>query len=321
MRGLVLRLHLPILLVACGGPPAPRLTPIGPWRSQAGLDHPLVGRAWADGAFIEVDSVPQRLATAHYVLIGEQHDHPDHHRLQAWMLGALLRAGPRTTAFEMLDDGDREATAQAKDPMGLAHAVAWDKSGWPAFELYIPVFQAIFAGDGTIVPAHPDHATLKGVMTDGLASWPDTRIVRLGLDRPLPPEQAAALAAEIVESHCGHAPPAMVPAMVTAQRVKDAWMAGRLAEAGERQPVVLIAGNGHTRRDRGVPAYLFHDPRPALAVGLLPVHDEHTAPTDYPVEAYDLVIFTPRESDLDPCERFKAQLEAMKKGVKKSATP
>ena len=308
----LLRLLL-LLLAACGGPPAPTgLTPIGPWRTQAGLDHPLVGRAWADGAFIDVATVPERLRTAHFVLIGEQHDHPDHHRIQAWLLGALLRDGPRVTAFEMLDDADREAVLQARDPVGLAHAVAWDKSGWPDFELYIPVFQAIFAGEGTILPAHPDRATLKGVMTEGLASWPDTRTVRLGLDRPLPPDQQAAMTAEIIESHCGHAPEAMVAPMITAQRVKDAWMAWRMAEAG--QPVVLIAGNGHTRRDRGVPAYLpFHDARPALAVGLLPVHAGRTAPTDYPVGAYDVVIFTPRESDQDPCERFKVQLEKMRK--------
>ena len=318
MKRICLIFQLILFASACGAPPSPRLTPIGPWRTTAGLHHPLVGRAFAGTQPIEPDALLARLRDAHFVLLGEQHDHPDHHRLQAWMLAALLRTGLRAVAFEMLDDDDRPAIPGAQDPLALAHAVGWAQSGWPDFELYLPVFQAIFSAEAPIVAAHPDRATLKSAMKDGLSGWPDTRIARLGLDRPLPDPHPAELAEEIRQSHCGHAPEAMVAAMITAQRIKDAWMAQRMAEAG--LPAVLIAGNGHTRRDRGVPLYLpFHDPRPTLSVGLLPVDDTRRAPTDYALAAYDFVIFTPRESDQDPCERFKERLKKLsrpKEGVK-----
>lgn len=317
-------LLLALLAAGCGAPAPARLLPIGPWRTSAGAAHPLVGRVWstADAAFIDADTLPGRLAEARYVLLGEQHDHPDHHRLQAWLIGALLRAELRAVAFEMLDAEDADGAARARDPAELSANVQWDKSGWPEFALYLPVFQAIFAAEARILPAHPDREIIRRVMTEGLAPWPATRIARLGLDEALTPAQEAELGAEIRAAHCGHANDPMVDAMVVAQRVKDAWMANALGEAGERSPLILVAGNGHVRRDRGVAKYLpHHDPRPALAVGLLPVRDGATRPADYGAEAFDFVVFTPRLTDEDACVRFREQLERMKRGSNKAAAP
>ena len=43
-------------------------------------------------------------AARDFVLLGEKHDNPDHHRLQAWMIDALVARGRRPAiAMEMLD--------------------------------------------------------------------------------------------------------------------------------------------------------------------------------------------------------------------------
>src|SRR4051812_674712 len=49
------------------------------------VDHPLVGRVWdvKNATFITRDALWAKLVTADYVLLGEKHDNPDHHRLQA----------------------------------------------------------------------------------------------------------------------------------------------------------------------------------------------------------------------------------------------
>jgi uncharacterized iron-regulated protein len=78
-------------------------------------------------------------------------------------------------------------------------------------------------------------------------------------------------------------------------------MADRLATVAGRAGGVLIAGNGHVRKDRGVPWYLAQL-RPAariVSIGLIEVEDDlDDAGDDLP---YDYVWFTPRVDDADPC--------------------
>src|SRR5512133_3700789 len=75
------------------------------WESKLHRDHPLAGKIWDVRAsrFVDEASLVSALAGARTVLLGEVHDNPDHHVLQARLLRALAGAG-RTpkVAFEML---------------------------------------------------------------------------------------------------------------------------------------------------------------------------------------------------------------------------
>lgn len=311
-----------LCLPGCGASgPGAVAPPTGAWRSAPGVEHPLTGRVWASGArdYVTPEALVVALRAAPYVLLGEKHDNPDHHGLQAWVLDGLLADGSHSAvAFEMLNDDVTGALANLESPSAeeVARAVGWDASGWPSFELYAPVFDAALSAGARLVAAHPDRQTLRGVMTDGIAGWPASRRVRLGLDQPLPAAAQAALAEEIRVTHCGHAPPGLVVAMSRAQSVKDAWMAWRLAEAAaDGKGGVLIAGAGHVRRDRAVPFYLkVHDPRPVATVAFVEVDEARRAAADYADLAahFDYLWFTPRVDDMDPCARFQAQLERMR---------
>jgi uncharacterized iron-regulated protein len=95
--------------------------------------------------------------------------------------------------------------------------------------------------------------------------------------------------------------------MVNAQRARDMRMARALAGAGVER-TALIAGNGHVRRDRGVPLYLAG--ASALAIGQVEVRPGVDAPADYfggfaSVRSYDYVRFTPRATREDPCITFR----------------
>ncbi|MCB9528860.1 MAG: ChaN family lipoprotein [Myxococcales bacterium] len=306
-------------------PAAPQAPPtaVGDWQTTVHADHPLVGRIWsrADAGFITPEALRDRLAAALFVLIGEKHDNPDHHRLQAWLLDAVAHAD-RAVYFEMLDLGEQPAVSGAADPETLAAAVAWDASGWPPFALYRPVFAALYAAGAPIRAAHPDRAAVRASMHASPADHPPALL----LDRPIDPADDVALRREIERSHCGHAPPIMVEGMVRAQRYKDAVMAAALrgevaalaeASAPPAARAALIAGNGHVRAS-GVPRYL---DRPALTVGLIEVSAalprDPAALTVAAVDAavggrFDHVWFTPRVDDRDPCERFREQLERMR---------
>src|SRR5687768_4939373 len=74
------------------------------WQSHYGRNHPLTGRIWdvASGEFIDRPTLIMRLARAEFVLLGEKHDNPDHHRLQAEVVRGLIAAGRRpAVGFEM----------------------------------------------------------------------------------------------------------------------------------------------------------------------------------------------------------------------------
>src|SRR3989442_9183693 len=67
------------------------------WESQAERAHPLVGRIWdvKAGTFIPENTLVARLVASRFVLLGERHDNPDHHVLQAKLVRAMVAAGRR----------------------------------------------------------------------------------------------------------------------------------------------------------------------------------------------------------------------------------
>ena len=98
------------------------------WRGRSTGSR--TARGWSEAALVADAS------GADFVLIGERHDNPEHHRLQARLVAALQRGhGPRAVAFEMIPAWRQleivEYLAADGDPAGLGEAIAWDAGGWP----------------------------------------------------------------------------------------------------------------------------------------------------------------------------------------------
>src|SRR5437762_2420086 len=97
---------------------------------------------------------------ARCVLLGERHDHPEHHQFQAWLLRRMVDAGRRpAVAFEMLDTTQapalaRHLAAAPRDAAGLGEAVGWRAAGWPAWRLYQPIADTALAAGLPIVAAN-----------------------------------------------------------------------------------------------------------------------------------------------------------------------
>jgi uncharacterized iron-regulated protein len=307
-----------------------------PWQTTLERTHPLVGQVWdvAAAEFLDTQTLVTRLVHGQFVVLGEKHDNPDHHRLQAWLLDALIKAGRRpAVGFEMFDTDDAPAiachlAASPTDAVGLAEAVDWNQSGWPDWAMYQPIAEVALAKQLPIVATNFP-ATLTHTLMQGGTTALDTGLVqRLDLSRPLAPEIYAQMAHEIRDSHCGHAPEAMLEAMITVQRARDAQMANSLVAAHQQDGAVLIAGALHGRNDRGVPAHLARL-RPyakVISVAFLEVQHGRLEPTAYASEGeqrergalpFDYVWFTPRVDNVDPCEKFRHQLEHMQRKHKK----
>jgi uncharacterized iron-regulated protein len=309
-----LRLLIFLLLLAAGGARAAE-----PPAGGLGQD-PLTGRVWdvAAAQFITTDALVARLASARIILLGERHDDPEHHRLQAWIVRAVSAAGRRpTVAFEMLAADQADALAahlrdSPRDAAGLGEAVGWSRSGWPPWSLYQPIAEAALAAGLPLAAANLPTATVRAVARGDLGALEPSLVRTHGLDRPAAPAMQAAMEAEMRDSHCGQLPETALPAMATAQRARDAAMAERLL-AAPGDGAVLIAGAGHVRTDRGVPIYLAAR-APGLAVASLAFVEVATgraAPIDYAERfggarlPFDYVWFTPRADEVDHCARFR----------------
>ncbi|MBX5483085.1 MAG: ChaN family lipoprotein [Myxococcaceae bacterium] len=279
---------------------------------RAGGRHihpPLTGKVWDVAAhrFISWEALEARARAADFVVLGETHDNPDHHLLQARLVRAVASAQRHpSVAFEMLDVEQQPIVDAARrdhptDPDALAAAVDWAHSGWPAFPMYRPIFAAAMELELPIVAANLSRQRARRVMEAGASAADPAIQARLHREEPLPAARMDALREEMRTSHCGALPETLIDPMVLAQRARNVQLALRLEQADRGDGAILITGAGHARTDRAVPRLVSED-RPqatVLAVGFLEVDPERMAPDDYArafgaeVLPFDVVVFTP----------------------------
>jgi uncharacterized iron-regulated protein len=319
-----LRLRWLLALLTVGGACSlVRDQPSERWQARELQQHPLVGTIWDVAARrpIDADALLDRLASDVYVLLGDKHDNPDHHRLQARILSGLVAHGRRpAVAFEPMTVDRSGALAEAlalpsPTSEGVIEAVRRADQGWP-WALYAPVIAEALRAKLPIVAADLDPAWVRLLQTQGIAGLDPLLRAELDLaDVPLPPAGRSRLEQEIRRSHCGHATDGMVARMIDAQRARDAHLARALID-GSADGAVLIAGAGHVRRDADVPLYLARwAPQASVAsVAFLEVSPDETrfaATGAGDTASFDYVWFTPRVDLVDPCERFREQLGRM----------
>lgn len=309
-----------LLLTAEAGSAAAQWLPEGGWQAVHGRNHPLAG-AIVDaraGQPLTASALKARVAAARIVLLGEVHDNPDHHRLRAQLL-----TGKASAVFEhlrpaqqpVLDTLDRDRADGRPGPTvtQLLEQLAWSKSGWPDGQMFEPLFAALLASKAVIVAGDAAPDRIRDLARRGTSALPPDEAKALSLDHPLEKPLAEALLGELEASHCGVMPARAFEGMAVAQRYRDAVLADRLIEAAARHDsTVLLAGNGHVRRDRGVPWYLAaRGAKPPFVVMFVEVTDRADTPDQYietgpdGLPLADVVVITPRAEREDPCASLR----------------
>lgn len=285
-----------LVLSACQGQPV--LAPLPEWQSPQGREHAELGqiRDLHSGERLTPEQLVARLAVVPHVLVGEQHDNPDHHALQLWLLRALeQRRKQGGLLLEMLASGQQPLADNVAQQMregrqidDLPKALEWS-NGWP-WTLYGPIVRHGLAQDYGLRAANLDRAEIMAIYREqpalqGRASTAAT------VREPL--------LAQIRESHCDKLPVSQLPAMLAVQQQRDRRMAERLLAAP--QPAMLFAGAFHVRRDLGVPLHLSDLGASATAQVLI------LAEVGKPVtaEQADYVWYTAALPAEDHCARFQ----------------
>jgi uncharacterized iron-regulated protein len=246
------------------------------------------------------------------VLLGEIHDNAAQHAVRAQALRQLLEAGLRPAlAFEQFDrerqaDIDR-VRAQAPAP-GLDRAdqlAALGAPGWN-WTWYRPFLQLALQYDLPIVAANLSRADGKRVFQEGFGAVFDPDVQRqLGLDR-LPADLLLAQQEAVDEGHCHQMPAQMLPSLARAQIARDATLARAIRPYLQRG-VILLTGNGHARRDIGVPRFLSEAERErVVSIALI---EQDSSLDETPPGAFDAVFRTPVQSRTDPCKTLHMRAE------------
>lgn len=277
---------------------------IAPAPAYAG--NPLHGTIWdAEAARpVSAETLIERAVQARYLLLGEVHDHAEHHRIQLRLLDALLHAG-RRPALVMeqydLDQQTRIGAIRTEDlPLGqqLDALRRLMREGWE-WRDYAPLIERALQYRLPLVAANLPRAELRK-----RASGADATAA---LDARWGEAREAELARKIEAGHCGKLPPHVIGMVVRAQRLRDAAMAQAIV-AQHAHGAVAILGSGHARRDLAVPLYFESDQ--VLAIGMVEVvegDDAHSLAVGALGPRFDYLWFTPAvQRASDPCDSIPA---------------
>lgn len=251
------------------------------------------------------------------LLLGEIHDNAEHHKFRAKFIeppvvvmeqfnldqqAALDEASKNTSS---LPPHDRRKT--------FLSLLKWDTSPWAQYD-YDDLWGAILTrGNISVRAGDPPPHYIKRSSKYGAAALTTLDLERLGLSYVMEDNVLQSLREDIKEAHCGMLPETILGNMAFAQRYRDATLADQTLKAVDRYGSSLVlAGNDHVRRDRGIPWY-FRKRIPSLAsvtVILIEVKDDLLTAKDYSlrdkdhISRADYFVFTPPAHRDDPCQAF-----------------
>jgi uncharacterized iron-regulated protein len=227
------------------------------------------------------------------LLLGEQHDAPEHQALQQQIVEALAARGVlAAVALEMADSGGSTAALPPDASEEQTRiALNWNNDAWPWAAYGPSVMSAVRAGV-PVLGANLPRSQMRSSMAD------------TQLDQRLP---AAALAAQqqlIRQGHCDLLPESQITPMTRIQIAKDMRMADTVqAAVRPAQVVVLITGSVHADKQLGVPQHL----PPELRVKAIRLRSGAAVAGDER-ESFDDVWLTTATPDKDYCAGLAKQL-------------
>ncbi len=266
--------------------------------SSAHPPHPLEGRIWAveSATFISREELFDRLPAGGWLLLGEQHDHPQHHRIQAEWIAALAdRQQLGAVALEMANHDQQQAldAALGQGDAVTPEALHW-QTGWP-WSLYGEVIATALNRASAVAAADLTRDEQRQAYREG-APHGELGEVHADFMRDL-----------LYESHCGQMPHTALDGMRQVQLARDQQMAEVLRQYTDAARTgVMLTGGIHARRDLGIPRWL---PGPLVSVLMISA-DNGDTPVDYLPDGLpgqpvtDYLLFTSALPDKDYCAGF-----------------
>lgn len=207
----------------------------------------------------------KRLAAEPRVIVGEKHDNPVHHQIEAWLVENLPTQRPQgSVLLEMLTPSQQAAVdstqrllkiAPETSSTRVAELLKWQASwDWSMYgEVVMPAMKAPYP----LLSANLDRSEIMAFYQK--PTFPAG-------ENSANPAVREAIADTIRVSHQQNIAPEQLHAMLAIQQQRDRRMAERLLAAP--LPALLIVGGYHAKRNVGVPVHV-KDVQPAATVTVL----------------------------------------------------
>jgi uncharacterized iron-regulated protein len=186
------------------------------------------------------------LPDADLILLGEQHDAPEHQELAR--LSVELFSNKKILSALVLEMADAGVSTEGM-PIDSSEAAVrarlkWNDAGWP-WSRYGPVVMEAVRAGVPVVGSNLPRSAMAAAMKEDV------------LDSKVPAAVLAGHRERMIEGHCGLLPESQVPAMARIQVARDERMA-QTASMWMRsgKSVLLLAGAEHVKKDRGIPLLL-----------------------------------------------------------------
>ncbi|WP_157315020.1 ChaN family lipoprotein [Chitinibacter sp. GC72] len=197
-----------------------------------------------------------------YVLLGEVHDNAEGHQQRVADLRAKVAAGWRPAiALEQFDYEFQPQLSAAQSRCGsdtrcIIDAAQGSKR-WD-WAYYVPLLTLAQQYQLPLLAANLSRADASKIVKTGFTAALKPELIERYQLAHIPAALLAGQIEAVRSGHCNQLPESLLPGMARAQIARDVLMADVMLESMKStgRDVVLIAGNGHVRRDLGVPQWL-----------------------------------------------------------------
>lgn len=204
------------------------------------------------------------LARQRVVLVGESHDHPEHHRIQLETIRALrAKHGELAVGMEMFPAA-RQEILERWNAGKLEEAEFLDEIQWYDVwgfdpELYMPILRYLRQEKIPVLGLNAERELVRTIRMKGLEGLEAEKRDKLPPRAPATPEYLEMLR-EILDSHPEVMRMIPFERFVEAQQTWDSVMADGVVAWLEKHPdgvMVVLAGSGHVQKE-GIPFQLRH---------------------------------------------------------------
>ena len=233
-----------------------------------------------------------QLGPADVLLLGEQHDAPEHQRLHLAAVQALVEFNELAAlVLEMADAGQSTARlATSASAQAVQQALGWRDTAWP-WAAYGPAVMAAVAAGVPVLGGNLPRQRNAVVMKE--PDW-DVRVPADVLQRHR---------TDVREGHCNLLPAGQIGPMTRIQLARDEALATTAANAVQRGKTVLVlCGSQHAHRQLGAPLHL-----PAR-LRTKAVRMAADGPRTDDAAAFDAIWHTAAVPPVDHCARLREQL-------------
>ncbi len=264
----------------------------------------LSGKIWDSELkeFLSFQEFLKIISSYKFILIGERHGRSAHQNREAFILAALAEKGKFPDLYlEMLYQGQNNIVAEYREispeyTPGLAVALKWYDSNWPAWRFYQPVFDMAFAAKLKIRGAD--------IQEDRLPKFTEEL-------RTLRTDSLSYYSRGMRKAHCGLISEARVLELAERQILRDQAMASALLQSSDNADgAVLIAGSSHTRISVAIPSWLPEGEVVSIALRETILSEkeflsEVESGNFQTHEDYRFVWFTPKSDQTSFCDKLK----------------